>query len=270
MLTIKRVLSGILYLGFFAARAGAEVKPVIGPDGLLALSDGAPLSSYQSDPGLISRYPAYPDNRIEMDEMTGYIASARKIRRRVPRLQALSVEEIAAYKGYSNGDFTDINGSLWSGRLPEREYLRATIMLLLSGMNKLPDYKGRVIRADFYLSKSGPPTAETLELRMEKYRSLKAEDKPLVIRAFWSASRPGKNYTLDTIGTCTALTLEIDSLTAKDVAIISTIKKEQEALFRPGTKFKVLSVGIPRSMPVTGCNALGYGYTVKLQELPQE
>jgi len=279
---LKRAAGPLLLCAqfFSASFSAAEVKPVIGPDGLLALSDGAPLSSYQAGAELPARYraaggtclserlrgaPAVPCADKAEADITNMYMSARDIRKLKPTLRPLLTEEVAGLLSYTTDLFKRINGGLWRGRLPENASDLDLMMLLLSGVNRLPDHKGRVLRADFFLKS---PSKEELEVRLASYRNRLNGPEPFVISGFWSSSLGTIAGGRSSDGKDTALILEIASLTGKNISAASAFGKEQEILFRPGTRFEVLDITGPQAVPRNKLNELGVQYAVKLREIP--
>jgi len=275
MSTAKYVLSGIFCLALAVSRAAAEASPVIGPDGLLALSDGSPLHAFKADEGLLRRYRSGAElsradalRRSADLEAAGHTAGA----------YGLTVEEAAALAEYSQSAYRVINPRLWQSRLPKERSSIDLMMMIISAMNKLPDHKGKVMRADFYASPSA--SATEVEERIYAFRKAGGAAVPFVAKAFWSASaRSDWNTDIWPVPVnpdgskdeCSSILIEIQAEHAKDISLISTVKEEGEALFRPGAKFEVLSVSPPKKTPPV-CFKIGFEhpftYVIRLRELP--
>ncbi|MDD2774273.1 MAG: hypothetical protein PHP45_11340 [Elusimicrobiales bacterium] len=280
----------LVVLAICAAVAAAEATPVINSGGYLALSDGTPLGDYRSDEALLKRYHDLSDpciKEVERDETAAMQSAAcrqitalalakldikaRKMKAERPALRDIPTEELAGVARYVGHGYKSTNSSLWNGVLPSLANTRDMMMLMLSAMNRLPDYKGGAVRADFYLATEtvDVPDREDIERRAETYRSALRRGSPFIPRSFWSASWVDSAHYAPANKECTALTLEIESRTGKNISIMADDPgEEREVLFRPGTKFEVVSVSEPEKFLKTKCNPLGYGYTVRLRELP--
>jgi hypothetical protein len=288
--------SAVLAFSVLAAHtaiASAGIRPVIDAAGYLALSNGAPLSGYQADEALLRRFRTIAEPCVKELPQEGYISDpgsfcpngpklAReaalllnnsRVFENVPELNGMLPEEIAGYFNYyGSGDhgFVAINSSLWNKKLPEDRYARDMMMLLLSGINRLPDYRGKAVHVDFALSalQGGTLTAKKLEARMNTYREPLKRGEPYIPMGFWSSSWVDATHTGTIDNECNALIVSIESLTGKNTYVLMRNPIEREVLFRPATKFEILSVSGKIRVPKTSCNKLGYGYKVAIRELP--
>gem|GEM_PF-1487111 len=286
-------LSGISYLLFsllaiLQSPAAAGVSLVIDQDGYLGLSNEAPLRGYRTDEELLSEYRGIaapclgevkPDDPLGQSpdfcpdgaKLSRYVARnillARRLKGGAPGLSPLHEEEVAAFLTYVMAAYESINSALWNSRLPEDPYNLVTMRLILSAMNKLPDYKGGAIRADFYVGQAAL-TEATLEKRLGTYIAHMESGRSYAPKGFWSTSWVDSGHNQVADPACTALTLEIDSITGKSLAPIMNENMDREIIFLPGARFVVENISGRQPKPVTPCNPLGYGYTVKLRELP--
>lgn len=154
---------------------------------------------------------------------------------------ALNVEEVLAIHAYTeNAYYKGINKVL-RGRgvtKAERERYTPIIDLMKSGLKKLPVYKGNVIR---WVSWS-ETTLKRLKLGSNK-----------VFKAFTSSSKkPNFTWSGNT-------KLKIKAIKAHFIGMISQFPTEEEVLFMPGSKFKVLKVDLALC---SGCKS-----TVELEQV---
>ncbi|MFA5161269.1 MAG: ADP-ribosyltransferase [Elusimicrobiales bacterium] len=245
-----------LYAVLLAAAARAQ-ELVINAQGCLALSNGAPLSGYQAGEADFGPWRDSPAREQ---------AVARQAMN--PALRIMLPEELAAVMAYTGSIYKYINSPLWHGRLPDSPGEISTIKLLLSGINKLPDYKGGVIRADFYkLASGGNSDCATVERRAGEYRAAMAQRRPFITRGFLSASRVTNQATRRQIISESDIVLKIHALTAKSLEGISIMRNEDEVLFRPGSRFAVVKETSQEIGLKSGGRERRYQFT--LHELPQ-
>lgn len=153
----------------------------------------------------------------------------------------LNVEEVLAIHAYTENDYyKGINKVLRSRSVSkaERERYTPIINLMKSGLKKLPVYKGNVIR---WVSWS-----ETTLKRL-KVGSTK------VFKAFTSSSKkPNFTWSGNT-------KLQIKAYKAHFIGMISQYPTEEEVLFMPNSKFKVLAIDLALC---SGCKS-----TVELEQV---
>jgi hypothetical protein len=139
--------------------------------------------------------------------------------------------ELVALETYMGGDFDQINGALrgfdeyWEW-VPESlrskvrlEAFKPEIQLVINALNKLPDFRGRVSRV-----------VELHGNDIWKYRVGKTIVEPAFISTTHKGTEPYPGN----------VKFEILSKTGKRVSFLNESTGEDEILFKPSTKFKVL------------------------------
>jgi len=229
-------------------------------DGRLGLSDGAPLSGYQADAAVIERWRSSPS-----------VPFALKLREKYPAWRALAPEEIVGIMAYVGSGYEAINSQLWNGTLPQSLDDLDTVKLMLSGLNKLPDYECGAIRTDFYAANNAQkPDPAAVAKRAALYTAAFEQHKPFLLRAFWSASRVSTQAARRRILSRYDILLKIHSLTGKSIDAVSHTQApdEEEVLFRPGTRFEVAGKNSHETSLPGGKKKTRYQFT--LCELQQD
>lgn len=133
----------------------------------------------------------------------------------------LSLKDDSAIYHYTANGYIRLNKALRrSGEPPEN--IKDFDKLLRSSINKLPDYKGTVYRN---------------QKEFDEISSLK-KDEIFKARAYLSTSSNAQaNETFNN-----RYRLVIKSAKGKDISKLSRTPKEQEVLFPPGSKFKVIEI----------------------------
>jgi hypothetical protein len=127
------------------------------------------------------------------------------------------VEEALGIYGYTTNDFyKHLNRTLRSGKAADKKKYGPLIDVINSGLDKLPDFKGNVVRFE----KKGSVNSWGVG-RIKNFKAYTSTSKK---KDFcWAGNT--KMY--------------IKSYTGKFIGMISAYKSEQEVLFKPKTKFKV-------------------------------
>lgn len=153
----------------------------------------------------------------------------------------LNVEEVLAIHAYTENEYYKGINKVLRGRSvtkAERERYTPMIDLMKSGLKKLPVYKGDVIR---WVSWS-ETTLKRLKVGSNK-----------LFKAFTSSSKkPNFTWSGNT-------KLKIKAFKAHFIGMISQYPTEEEVLFMPGSKFKVLKVDLALC---SGCKS-----TVELEQV---
>lgn len=130
----------------------------------------------------------------------------------------LTPEQEAAIRDYSDLGYRRINAQLRAGTVSGR--IRRKIDILTSGLEELPNYRGDAFRG-----------ATIEEVRLRKYQRV---GHIITERAFISASRsPSKAFSGN-------VRFYILSKKGKEIDQWSAYPDEEEVVFPPGTRFKVL------------------------------
>lgn len=127
-------------------------------------------------------------------------------------------EEVMGIYSYTTNDiYRKLNSTLRRGKAADKKKYMPTAEIIISGLKKLPEYKGEVVR-------------------FERKKSVNSwgEGKVKTFKAFTSSSKKK--------GFCWSgnTKLIIKSKTGRFIGMMSRFKNEQEVLFLPKTKFKVL------------------------------
>jgi hypothetical protein len=164
------------------------------------------------------------------------LAAVEKAKAENPELGQIPTEDLVALRGYSAEDYDMINRAL-RGQEPEAEMerLQPYIDSATSGLDQLPVYQGTVKRIESN-TYADYPVGEVVTKE-----------------AFTSSYGPGGKITMKG-----NTELRIESLTGRNIAAIAKNPVEAEVLFKPGTRFYVVS----NTQPVQGA------YTVHLREVP--
>ncbi len=167
------------------------------------------------------------------------IGEVQKLKATVPELAKIPDEELMALRGYTAEDYDAINRALRSGAGGEAELARLQpyIDTVKSGLDRFPEFKGAVTRVE------------------SNTHMLYEPGKTVTMQGFTSTCGPGGKVTSQIMGNTS---LEIQSVTGRDIRAIAAHPKEAEVLFAPGKTFRVVS----KTQPVPGW------YRVKLEEVP--
>lgn len=148
---------------------------------------------------------------------------------------------------------TEINTVLWQeGTVEPYEWL---ILPLVSGLNKMPKYSG--------ISYSGVsiPRGVSVQRFLQQYSSA----QPYINRGFISTSLELVNNYVNG----SPVLLKIKGKSGNLISIISNFFEEQEVLYSPGCRFKVVSIQrvnfSARPAPVEGLR--GQKYVIELEEI---
>jgi hypothetical protein len=144
-------------------------------------------------------------------------------RKRLLGLTELSGKERSAVRQYTACAYTKINGQLRKGTGFSRE-VKTQVRLILSAMRKRPVHRDTVYRGSVL------PQSVMDELH---------PGATFCDRGFMSTTKIEKVAFISMEG---SVKFVIESKTGVDISSISSLKHEAEVLFRPGTKFKILSV----------------------------
>lgn len=133
-----------------------------------------------------------------------------------PRADRLSTEELIALHTYTQSDYVKINDEL-RGKRPMTTFTRTITDLAVQGMNKLPEYDGRVLRGT------------NLPLGKDKACVRGA----IIVDAGFTSTSAGGPFP----GTHQFV---IKSKGGRDISFLSKHPQEKEILFPPNHQFKVI------------------------------
>ncbi|MDB5064697.1 MAG: hypothetical protein JWM18_1131 [Chloroflexi bacterium] len=193
---------------------------------------GAHLRTQADDVSPTELAPSPPTDltpAMGADREARLLAEARALKTN-PQLAHIPDDELAAIRGYTTdegavADYRRINSALRSGDSAAITRLQPYIAKIQAGLEHLPDHRGTVYRGTTL-------RPEVIGRFVEAARS----GHPIVEDAFTSTtSDPSVAFSGNT-------RFVIRSAHGKDVSPISVFGTEQEVLFPPGTKFRVLSV----------------------------
>jgi hypothetical protein len=179
-------------------------------------------------------YKSTPEVRQAFKEFFGetryaeYAQEMERLKVQRPELRNIPTEDLVAVRGYTSSDYRMINKALRSGNPEELARLDAYIKTAESGLNQLPSHEGQVFRGT--------------NLKPEVAVSY-SPGEIVTERAFLSSS-VSKNSAF--AGNTEFI---IESSNGKRISFLSEFPKEEEVLFSPGTRFKVLLVD---ENPITG------------------
>jgi SPP1 gp7 family putative phage head morphogenesis protein len=135
----------------------------------------------------------------------------------------IAEHEAVAIRAYSNADYIQMNAFL-RGQARGNDDLIATVMAATSGLSKLPEFEGLVLRGVM-----GTRIAD-----MEAFMTAHQVGRIVEYRAFTSGS-----YNNPFLGD---ILYRIQSRTGRVVESLATDPFEAEVLFLPGTKFSVTAI----------------------------
>jgi hypothetical protein len=139
----------------------------------------------------------------------------------------LRVEEIAAVNNYTKGDYGPLNNDLRRKDF-ENSIRKETIMVTVSGLRKLPRFKGTVFRGSHIRPEI-----------LQKYEESLAKKIPVQELGFTSTSKDEAKA--DKFAAAGGKFI-IESSYGAEVENISKFPEEQEVLFAPGTYFQVIDI----------------------------
>lgn len=139
-------------------------------------------------------------------------------------IESLTVTEVICVKDYTVSGFGRLNHSLRSENPGEAKTFIHVARCLASGANKLPAYKGLALRGD----KSLPPE----EIARYKVGSEQEEGQ------FLSATE-GADVLDQFKG---SIETRISAINARRISVLSETTGENEVLFPPGSKYKIIKV----------------------------
>ncbi|EQC50508.1 ADP-ribosyltransferase [Bacteriovorax sp. DB6_IX] len=144
----------------------------------------------------------------------------------------LLVEEVLGIYGYTTNDFyKHLNRTLRSGKVADKKKYGKLIDVINTGLDKLPNFKGEVVRFEKKKSIS--------RFGVGKIKTFKAYTSTSKKKDFcWKGN----------------VKFRIKSKTGKFIGMISAYKSEQEVLFPPKKKFKVIKVKKAPKDAVANCH----------------
>lgn len=162
-------------------------------------------------------YKLFNTNKNETSEMS-FHKKALAINSKILEHESLSINK------YTGSFYDQINTYLRNGKKPSDELYNSYINIASKGLNKLKSFEGDVYRG------SG-----LNEAAFNTYVKALNNGKPVIEKAFFSTSKDiTKKFDKNTI-------YKIKSKTGKLVEELSEYQSEQEVLFKPNTKFKIIS-----------------------------
>lgn len=174
----------------------------------------------------------------------------------------LTIEELTAVVHYTQRGFKNLNAALWNGNYGEDPVgLESKIVVLLSALNKLPASKGNVLRGELYSVHEKKDHAEALR-RFESYKV----NEEFVSKGFWSTTKGLRKESRGSFITNAFIVLKIKSKTARDIEMLSHHPEEEEWLFLPNTRFRVISKQ-KLAREKTAAHPYDYYYEIVLKEL---
>ncbi|WP_307064673.1 ADP-ribosyltransferase domain-containing protein [Streptomyces sp. B3I8] len=172
-----------------------------------------------------------------------YLPKALALAAANPALQGIPHEDLVAVLGYTGNAFFDVvNKGLREQDAEVLQTYDAHIRGVVSGLNRLPVYRGTVTRAiEIY-------TGSELDRVAARYpKDATVEEKSFVSADATRLSRPGN------------IIFTIESETGRDISLLSDYQEvETEVTFPPGTTFKV-----------TKNTKKGSTYRISMREVPR-
>ena len=153
----------LLFSTLLTALALAEdAAPVmkLHSDGRITLSDGRPLSEYSADAETEAAFiersltdkAKYDDYGYEAGyTYYGFCETARRLKQKHEELAQCSVAEVASLVWFAEFGYQTCGDLLWAGELPRDMDFK----LQVSALNRLPAFRGKVYRLDFYTEAGG-------------------------------------------------------------------------------------------------------------------
>jgi len=246
----------------FGADAVLADKPLvldIDKEGRVVLEDGRQIHAYRMDKAaeekFLKSYLEANDNKF-----------APWIKAIMKKYPGISVGEILGITDYTMSMFVDFNKASRNRALP----IDLGFRFMLSGLNKLPNFKGTVYRADFFQEEVSKPE---LLRRLAQYRRLLKSGKAFVSLAALSTTLartdtfgPDRMNMKMRLEAHNAIILEIKSLTGKRIQEFSASPEEEEVLFLPGTRFKIEKI-TEEEVPQSSYNPIGKSFRIFMSEM---
>ncbi|MFZ2959338.1 MAG: ADP-ribosyltransferase domain-containing protein [Candidatus Ozemobacteraceae bacterium] len=231
----------------------------IDKDGRIILADGRQINAYRIDEASEKKYlKSYKD--VNGEEVAPWITKLMK------KFPGITMGEVLGITDYSMSGFVDYNKASRDKTMP----IDISFRFMLSGMNKLPNFKGTVYRADFFQEEV---SKAQVERRMNQYRELLKSGKPFVSLAALSTTLartdkfgPDRMSMKMTLEMHNAVILEIKSLSGKRIEKFSASPAEEEVLFLPGTRFQIEKI-TEQVVPETSYNPFGKSYRIFMSEM---
>lgn len=192
--------------------------------GATLADDAARLAALTDDAG---RVGSLADDAGRLQQVMGshytrYMREAEALRASNPRLASVPTEHLAALRAYTGNEFyADLNRALRTGNVDDLQRLNPMIQNINRGLDQMPRFEGPVYRG----------TSLTPE-QVAHY----VPGEIVTESAFTSTSaQAGKAFGGNT-------RFVIQSSTGRDISSLSVYSStEAEVLFRPGTRFRVIS-----------------------------
>ncbi len=140
-----------------------------------------------------------------------------------PELRGIPTEDLIAIRGYTNNDWAQLNMALRTGDAVELARLQEYLTRATSGLRQLPSYQGTVTRHVHFSVDMRAVYQEGAIVTEQAFTSTMA-------RGGVAAQREGNTLMI------------IESLSGKNISLISRVAGENEVLFMPGTRFRVTAV----------------------------
>jgi hypothetical protein len=185
-----------------------------------ARRDASAAAAYAKSLDAFKAMLASGEYAANTEQLTPLVSMLRAHPQWGPLVADIADLELMAVIGYTGADYRVLNQALRGNNRELVEKIKPYVDTTVSGLRKLPDHKGTCFR--------GVKEASTEVL--EKYTKGKIVDEP----AFTSSSyERGAHFG-------GKLQFVIESSHAKKVDFLSLYPEQKEALFVPGTKFKVI------------------------------
>ena len=261
----------VLFVSNFVSADDLAPAMALHSDGRITMADGAPLSEYRADAATAAAYIKRSlQDKAKYDEYGeeagytyyGFCETARQLKRQHEELSKCSVAEVASLVWYAEFGYQTSGDLLWAGELPTDMDFK----LQVSALNRLPAFKGRVFRFDFYTEAGGKDFEAKVMKRMAVYQKHLEQKTPFVFRGFLSSTRGEGEQIQEAFEKKGAVILEIKSKGGVSIEKLSSRPYEQEVLFLPGTSFSVDEITVQPASVSYG-NPLGKSYRVRLTEL---
>ncbi len=154
-------------------------------------------------------------------------------------------EEVMAIYTYTTNDiYKKLNQTLRRGRKADKEKYGAMVDIINNGLDKLPKYKGRVVRFE----RKGSVNS----WQPGKIKTFKAYTSSSKKKGFcWSGNTK----------------MKIRSKTGRFIGMMSAYPNEEEVLFPPNKKFKVISLKKAKKDAKANCNDESTLNVIELEEL---
>ncbi len=176
----------------------------------------------------------------------------------------LSKPELIALLHYTQRGYRNLNSALWAGQFgSDPKILEKKILVLLSALNKLPFYQSQVWRGEMYSISSGEKKDPVLA--KERYDSYVIGEE-FVAKGFWSTTKATRIESRGRFLRNAMIIYRIQSKTGRSIEELSYYPEEEEVLFLPNTRFKVLDKTILKRI-ANQEYPFDYAYEIKMEEL---